>query len=56
MQRNHLFASICAYIKLERLKISTGVGHFTLKSKIYLSALKAAYAELVKLKPQPLAA
>jgi hypothetical protein len=51
-QRNHLFASICAYIKLERLKISTGINHFAIKSKIYLSALKAAYSELVKLKMQ----
>ncbi len=55
-QRNHLFASLCAYVKLESLKIKTGVGHFTIKSKIYLSALKAAYAEVVKLNPQPLAA
>jgi len=55
-QRNHLFASVCAYVKLEALKIKTRVGHFTLKSKIYLSALKTAYAELVKLNPQPLAA
>lgn len=55
-QRNHLFSSICAYVKLERMKLSTGIGHFTLKSKIYLSALKAAYAELVKLRPQPLTA
>jgi DDE superfamily endonuclease len=55
-QRNHLFASLCAYVKLESLKLRTGVSQFTLKSKIYLSALKAAYAELVKLKPQPLAA
>jgi len=55
-QRNHLFACLCAYVKLEALKIKTGVGHFTIKSKIYLSALKAAYAELVKLNPQPLAA
>jgi len=55
-QRNHFFASLCAYVKLEALKIKTGVGHFTIKSKIYLSALKAAYAELVKLNPQPLAA
>jgi hypothetical protein len=51
-QRNHLFASICAYIKLERLKINTGISHFAIKSKIYLSALKAAYSELVKLKTQ----
>jgi hypothetical protein len=33
-----------------------GLSQFTLQSKISLSALKAAYAELVKLKPQPLAA
>jgi len=55
-QRNHLFASLCAYVKLEALKIKTGVGHFTIKSKIYLSALKAAYAEVVKLNSQLLAA
>ena len=55
-QRNHFFASLCAYIKLECLKLSTGLNHFALKSKIYLSALQSAYAELVKLKPQPLAA
>lgn len=55
-QRNHLFASICAYVKLERLKISTGIGHFTLKSRIYLTALKAAYSELGKLKTQIAAA
>lgn len=55
-QRNHLVASLCAYIKLEALKIKTGVRHFTLKSKIYLSAVKAAYSELVKLNPQSLAA
>ncbi len=55
-QRNHFFASLCAYVKLEALKLKTGIGQFTIKSKIYLSALKAAYAELVKLNPQPLAA
>jgi len=55
-QRNHLFASLGADVKLEALKLKTGVGHFTIKSKIYLSALKAAYAEVVKLNPQPLAA
>jgi len=55
-QRNHFFASLCAYVKLEGLKIQTTVSHFTLKSKLYLSAVKAAYAEFVKLNPQPLAA
>ncbi len=51
-QRNHLFASLCAYVKLERLKIKTKLNHFALKSKLYLSAVKSAYAELVKLKGQ----
>jgi hypothetical protein len=55
-QRNHLFASLCAYIKLESLKIETKLNHFALKSKIYMSALRSAYDELVKLNPQPLAA
>jgi hypothetical protein len=55
-QRNHLFASLCAYIKLESLKIQTKLNHFALKSKLYLSALRSAYSELVKLNPQPLAA
>jgi hypothetical protein len=55
-QRNHLFASLCAYLKLEGLRWQTKLNHFALKSKIYASAVKAAYSELVKLNPQPLAA
>lgn len=55
-QRNHFFAALCAYVKLEGLKVKTKVSHFTLKSRLYVSALKAAYAEFVKLNPQPLAA
>lgn len=55
-QRNHLYASLCAYIKLENLKMKTGLNQFALKSKIYMSAVQAAYAALGKLKPQPLAA
>jgi len=55
-QRNHFFASLCAYVKLESLKIKTGVNHFALKSKIYLAALKTAYEELVKLEPISLGA
>jgi len=51
-QRNHLFASLCAYVKLERLKIKTKLSHFALKSRLYLSAVKSAYAELVKFKEQ----
>jgi len=51
-QRNHLFASLCAYVKLERLKLKTKLSHFTLKTKLYQAALRTAYAELVKLKEQ----
>jgi len=36
--------------------VKTGLNQFALKSKIYLSAVQAAYAALSKLKPQPLAA
>lgn len=53
-QQNHFFASLCAYVKLEGLKIKTGVNHFAMKSKIYMSALQTAYEELGKLKPQSL--
>lgn len=55
-QRNHLFASMCAYVKLESVKLKTGVNQFALKSKIYAAALKTAYQELVKLAPVPLGA
>lgn len=55
-QRNHLFASLCAYVKMESLKIKTKQSHFALKSKLYLSAVKASYAEFVKLKEQLAAA
>jgi IS4 transposase len=52
IQRNHFFASLGAYIKLERIRLVTKLNHFALKSKIYLSALKAAHQEVVKLKEQ----
>ncbi len=55
-QRNHLFASLCAYVKLEKLKMKTKLNHFALKSKLYLSAVKSAYTELVKLKAHLVAA
>ena len=55
-QRNHFFASLCAYIKLERLRLKIGLNHFALKSKIYFSALQSAHAEFVKLKARLLTA
>ena len=51
-QTNHFFAALCGFIKLERLQVKTKLNHFALKSKLYLSAVKSAYSELVKLKEQ----
>lgn len=49
-QSNHLFASIMAYIKLEKLKFIHKLNHFAMKTKIYAKALKEAYKELNILK------
>ena len=45
-QQNHLFASILAYVKLEKLKFANKMNHFALKSKLYITAIKAAFKEL----------
>ena len=55
-QTNHLFCSILAYVKLEKLKLKTKLNHFELKAKIYIKALKAAYAELINIKGQAMPA
>jgi hypothetical protein len=49
-QQNHLYASILAYVKLEKLKFANKMNHFALKSKLYLAAIKAAFKELHQLK------
>lgn len=49
-QINHFFASIYAYVKLEKLKMKTGLNHFALKSKLYLQAIRASMGELARLK------
>ena len=51
-QCTHIFASIIAYIKLERYKFSTKLNHFALKSKLYINATKAAFKELEQIKLQ----
>lgn len=48
-QRNHIFASIIAYCKLEFLKMKTAMNHFALKYKLILRANQMAYAELQKM-------
>jgi len=42
-QSNHIFASIMAYVKMERLKFTQNLNHFAIKAKIYLAANKAAF-------------
>jgi hypothetical protein len=51
-QSNHIFASIYAYVKLEKLKFAHALNHFALKAKLYQAALKAAFKELALLKLQ----
>jgi hypothetical protein len=51
-QSNHIFASILAYVKLEKLKFAHALNHFALKTKIYQAALKAAFNQLAELKMQ----
>jgi len=48
--KNHLFASIIGYCKLELLKIKTCLNHFALKYKLILKANQMAYLELKKLR------
>jgi len=47
-QRNHIFASIIAYCKLELLKIKTSINHFALKYKLLVKANQTAFFELNK--------
>jgi hypothetical protein len=49
-QSNHLFASLVAYVKLEKLKFAHKLNHFALKAKIYWAASKVAWIELGKMK------
>ena len=48
-QANHFFASILAYIKLEKLTLRLSIGHFRLKAQLYLRGLKAMHYTLNKL-------
>jgi hypothetical protein len=50
-QTNHLFAALCAYIKLEWLRKATKLNHFALKTKLYVAALHSAFVTLRQLQP-----
>lgn len=48
-QKNHIFASIIAYCKLEFLKVKTSLNHFALKYKLLIRANQQAFQEWKKL-------
>ena len=48
-QKNHVFASVYAFVKLERLRVDVNLNHFALRSKLYIKALQASFAELKRL-------
>ncbi len=48
-QSNHIFAAIVAVFKMECLNIKQGLNHFALKGKLYMKAIKAAFAEWQKM-------
>ena len=45
-QTNHIFASIIAYVKLEKLKLKTHLNHFAMRYKLILKANQMAFQEL----------
>lgn len=49
-QKNHIFAAMFGLAQLEKLKIVHKMNHFALKHKIYIAALKSAWAEIKTLK------
>lgn len=49
-QKNHIFASIVAYCKLEFLRTKTSLNHFTIKYKLLIRANRMAFLELAKWK------
>lgn len=48
-QRNHIFASVIAYCKLEFLNIKQSTNHFAIKYKLIVRANQVAYQELQKM-------
>ena len=55
-QTNHVVAALCAYIKLEMLKVATKRNHFALKTRLYLRVVQSAFTALRELQPIRLAA
>jgi len=49
-QRNHIFAAMLAWIKLEILSLKNQSTHYGFKTKLYVKAIRAAFDELQALK------
>jgi len=49
-QKNHIFMSILASVKLELLSFRDKRNHFSLKMKLYTKAIKSAFKELKRIK------
>lgn len=50
-QSSHIFCSLCAFIKLEMLRMITSVSYEGLKLNLYIHALKTAFNHLKTLQP-----
>jgi len=51
-QANHICACFYAYFKLEQLKMTSHLNHFSLKTRLYLKAVQASMEELRAVKVQ----
>lgn len=51
-QKNHIFAAMLAFIKLEMLKLHTHLNHLAVKGQLYLRAIQACFKELKRLQQQ----
>ncbi len=51
-QKNHIFAAIYAFVKLELLSVQCKLNHFALRRKLYLKALKASFDQLQQLRAE----
>ncbi len=45
-QTNHFVAALCAYCKLEMMRVSSKLNHTALKMKLYISATQTAFKQL----------
>jgi hypothetical protein len=51
-QKNHIVAASYAFVKLELLSVQSKLNHFALRSKLYLKALQASFAQLQQLRAE----